>query len=321
MAQPETTVAKPAAKRNALGRGLGALLPGADDYSTPQAHATVEASNPTHTASPVGANEIPLAAVEANPYQPRTDFDTEALDELVESIRAQGVIQPITVREIEPGKYQLIAGERRTRASRLAGLATIPAYVRRANDEQMLEMALVENVQRADLNAMEVAIAYRRLMEELSLTIESVGERVGKKRATVNNYLRLLKLPTDIQAALRDGRLSMGHARALITLDSPLHQLELFRRTLTEGLSVRAVEDLVRRIGEPSSATPTGPVPKPATAKPTPSQLQLRTLERQLEERFGTKVSIRQPADGGPGDVLLKFYSTDDLNRLLELLG
>jgi ParB family chromosome partitioning protein len=306
-------------KRNALGRGLSALLPGSEDAPQPP-HSLVppvpEALAETHSVlKPTGVYELPLADIEANPYQPRTDFAPEALAELAESIRTQGVVQPITVREIEPGKYQIIAGERRTRASRLAGLETIPAYVRRANDEQMLEMAIVENVQREDLNPIETALAYKRLMDECSLTIEAVGDRVGKKRATVNNYLRLLKLPPEIQASVRDGSLSMGHARALITLDNPLHQIALYQRILAENLSVRAVEDAVRRLGEPEPPKATA-TPKPA---PTPAQLQVKALERDLESRFGTKVQIHY--QDGTGEIRLKYYSDEDLTRLLELLN
>src|SRR6478609_8840932 len=229
-----------AKKRNALGRGLSALLEDADNVKSAKLEPT------THPISVI--NEIPLDQIEVNPYQPRTHFDQEALKELSESIKLQGIIQPITVRQLSKNQYQLISGERRLQASKLAGLTQITAYIRTANDQQMLEMALIENIQRENLNAIEVALSYQRLMTECNLKQEELGDRVGKNRATVSNYLRLLKLPPDIQAAIRDTRISMGHARAIIAMDKAEQQLYVFNRILSEGLSVRQVEELVKNL-------------------------------------------------------------------------
>lgn len=294
-------------RKGALGRGLDALIPAQDTsedrdpYPSPYVQAAVSVS------------EIPVDAIEANPYQPRTRFDEDALAELTESIRIQGIIQPITVRRLSEGQYQLIAGERRLIASRRAGLTAVPAYVRIADDEQMMEFALIENIQRQDLNPLEIAIAYKRLMDECSLVIEQVGEKVGKKRSTVNNYLRLLKLPPEIQLALREERLSMGHARALLGLEDPVTQLQLFRKALEEGWSVRQVEEQVRRIEQGAAEKPAPPAPA------TPYELQLRELQTQLSSRYGTRVRI-QTSSRGVGEIRLSFFSDDDLNRLLSLL-
>src|SRR6478609_3449800 len=229
-----------AKKRNALGRGLSALLEDADNVKSAKLEPT------THPISVI--NEIPLDQIEVNPYQPRTHFDQEALKELSESIKLQGIIQPITVRQLSKNQYQLISGERRLQASKLAGLTQITAYIRTANDQQMLEMALIENIQRENLNAIEIALSYQRLMTECSLKQEELGERVGKNRTTVTNYLRLLKLPPDIQIAVRDNKLSMGHARAIINVENADQQLYIFKKTLSDELSVRKVEELVREL-------------------------------------------------------------------------
>ena len=287
-------------RRNALGRGLSALL---DDPGSSPAPRT-----PT-TPAVRAINEIALEAIEVNPYQPRTHFDQEALEELSDSIRTQGIIQPITVRAMGGERYQLISGERRVQASKLAGLERIPAYVRQANDQQMLEMALIENIQRENLNAMEVALSYQRLISECDLRQEQLGERVGKNRSTVNNYLRLLKLPPDIQAALRDQRLSMGHARALVNVDNVEHQLHIFGRILKEELSVRKVEALVRELSAPRPVRP----PAPASA---PSY-QIQQIQSQLSSHFGTKVQIKGEEKG---EIKIPFVSSDDLSRILELL-
>ncbi|MBU6325140.1 MAG: ParB/RepB/Spo0J family partition protein, partial [Bacteroidetes bacterium] len=222
-------------KKGGLGRGLSALLENAETDIT---------SKDVRPAG--GISQVPISQIEANPFQPRTEFDAQLLEELAASIRVHGVIQPITVRKLGYDKYQLISGERRTRASILAGLEKIPAFIRVANDQDMLEMALIENIQRADLNAIEVAISYKRLLEECELKQEELADRVGKDRTTVNNYLRLLRLPDEIQAAIREGKLSMGHARAMINMDDVAEQIDLFRHVIEENLSVRATESLVK---------------------------------------------------------------------------
>lgn len=298
-------MAKKSNKRNALGRGLSALLSDTEQAGnidlSPQGDA------------PVGLGsvaEIPIEAIETNPYQPRTHFDLVALEELAESIRVQGIIQPITVRKMGDA-YQLISGERRFRASQMAELTTIPAYVRTADDEQMLEMALIENIQRHDLNPIEIAMGYQRLIEELGLKQEELGEKVGKKRATITNFLRLLKLPPELQLGLRNGKISMGHARALISVDDRDHQLEIYRKAIEEGLSVRKVEELVRSLSEPKA----GKASKTVQKNP-----HLRSLEQNLEEHFGSKVVIRQ-TNNGKGELRLHFDSTEDLNRILDLIS
>src|ERR1700679_4258916 len=210
-------------KRNALGRGLSALLNDSENVLPNKSNKEVSSSPEVNSLGSV--NEIKLSEIEVNPFQPRTDFDEVALNELADSIKLQGLIQPITVRRVNAHSYQLISGERRLRASKLAGLTQIPAYIRTANDQQMLEMALIENIQRQDLNAIEVALSFQRMIEECSLKQEELGERVSKNRSTVTNYLRLLKLPPGIQASIRDGRISMGHARALIGVEDPAKQL------------------------------------------------------------------------------------------------
>ena len=235
--------AKAPKKKSVLGRGLGALL----EDSNSENNKNLEPSS-------VGTmNEINLDQIEVNPYQPRTHFDRVALEELADSIKLQGIIQPITVRQLSEGEFQLISGERRFQASKIAGLKSIPAYVRTADDQQMLEMAIIENIQRENLNAIEIALSYQRLLSECKIKQEELGERVGKNRTTVNNYLRLLKLPPDIQAGLRDNKISMGHARALINIEDVDKQLHIYKQTVEEELSVRKVEQLVRDLITPKS--------------------------------------------------------------------
>jgi ParB family chromosome partitioning protein len=257
-------------------------------------------------------SEIEIARIETNPYQPRTHFDLVALEELSHSIQVQGIIQPITVRSMGGGTFQLISGERRLQASKMAGLKTIPAYVRTADDEQMLEMALIENIQRQDLNPMEIALAYQRLVEELQLRLEDLGDKVGKKRATVSNYLRLLKLPPEIQIGLKEAKLSMGHARALINIENVDDQLTVYRATLEGDLSVRKVEEMVRALAERSAK-------KPATKPSNGKDIHIQRLERKLEEKFGSRVVIAQGGQGR-GELKIGFDSTEDLNRILEIL-
>ena len=292
-------------KRNALGRGLGALLNDADNVSN-------EKSSTTSS-----VNEIPIDSIEVNPYQPRTHFDQEALKELSESIKVQGIIQPITVRELDKGKYQLISGERRLQASKLAGLKSIPAYVRKANDQQMLEMAIIENIQRENLNALEIAISYQRLISECNLKQEELGDRVSKDRTTVNNYLRLLKLPPDIQAAIRDGKITMGHARALVNIEKTEDQLAIFKKVLSEELSVRKTEQLVKEYSQSKKESrSTG---KETKTSPTGLSYELQNLQSQLTSHFGTKINIK--AEGNKGEIRIPYVSTEDLNRILDILN
>lgn len=290
-----------------MGRGLDALIHD-NTYDKPE-----PVSPESELIAPAtGIAEIAIDRIETNPYQPRTEFDADALQELSDSIRVQGIIQPITVRRLSDDQYQLISGERRLQASKIAGLTSIPAYIRTANDEQMLEFALIENIQRQDLNPLEVALAYKRLMDECTLTIEAVSEKVGKKRPTVNNYLRLLKLPTEIQAGLKAGMLSMGHARALLGIDNPIYQTALYKDIVAKDLSVREVEERVRLIGLPKE-NKTAPKSDPKV------EIQLRDLTRSLSNRYNTKVKINSDTEG-KGEIKISFYSQEDLNRLLELL-
>jgi ParB family chromosome partitioning protein len=300
-----------AAKRRigGLGRGLNALIEGS--YDKPAERIIAATPSP---ASSVGL--IPVGHIEANPYQPRTHFDQEALAELADSIKIQGIIQPVTVRQLGTNSYQLISGERRLQASKLAGLDTIPAYVRKADDQQMLEMALIENIQRENLNAIEIALSYQRLLSECQLRQEDLGERVGKNRSTVTNYLRLLKLPPSIQIGLRDSVIGMGHARALISIEDPQQQVDLYRRIVAEDLSVRRVEELVRN----SVARPAGPsAAAQPPAAPVVPVAELRRTERQLTDHFGSKVQLR-PGAQGRGEIKISFDSVEDMQRILHIL-
>ena len=294
-------------KKIALGRGLKSLL-----SDTPNTDRFDEAG-PAPSATG-GMSEISLSEIEVNPFQPRQHFDQEALKELAESINVHGIIQPITVRKLARNQYQLISGERRYQASKLAGLKSIPAYVRSANDQQMLEMALIENIQRENLNPIEISLSYQRLITECSLRQDELGERVGKNRSTVTNYLRLLKLPPDIQIALRDNRLSMGHARAIISIENPESQLYIFKRIIAEDLSVRKVEELTRQLtaGKSDSA-----VSKPVQGTYSEAR-EIVQLQAKLSSHFGTKVNVK--SDGKKGEIKIPFLSVEDLNRLLDIL-
>ncbi len=285
------------AKKNALGRGLGALIDNADEV---------------RTGKPLsGMDEIEVSKIVANPWQPRTRFDEEKLEELAASIKEIGVIQPLTVRK-SGNQYQLIAGERRFRASKLVGLEKVPAYVRIADDETMLEMALVENIQREDLDPIEIAISYQRLMDECKLTQESMSERVGKKRATVTNYLRLLKLPAEIQLGLRDKKLGMGHARAIIGIDDEHTQLNIYEEIINHDYSVRKVEELVREL---NSEKPTKQPNKKKTALPEEYQ----QLSNQISSVFDTKIQFSR-GDNGNGKIVIPFDSDEDLERIISIL-
>lgn len=291
-------------RKSALGRGLGALL---EDSPAKENNS----DNTNEMPSAGSMNEIPVEQIEVNPYQPRTYFDQEALQELSESIKVQGIIQPITVRKLSKSKYQLITGERRFQASKLAGLEKIPAYVRTADDQQMLEMALIENIQRENLNAIEISLSYQRLLTECDLKQEELGDRVGKNRTTVNNYLRLLKLPPDIQAALRDNRLSMGHARALINIENVDTQLDIFKKAIQNDLSVRKIEELVRQ-SLSSKKKSEEKQDAPENGK------EIANLQTKLASHFGTKVQVK--SNGDKGEIKIPFISVEDLNRILDIL-
>lgn len=294
-------------KKGGLGRGLNALITGSYERKE-------EVVDPT--VAPINAiAEISVDSIQTNPFQPRTHFDTEALEELAESIKIQGIIQPITVRKFDDNTYQLISGERRLQASKLAGLKAIPAFIRQANDQQMLEMALIENIQRENLNAIEIALSYQRLLSECNLKQEELGDRVGKKRTTVTNYLRLLKLPPDIQVGLRDNQISMGHARALINIATVEKQLEVYKRIVADELSVRKVEELARQLNNESYQA-TKKEEKPTQA---PSG-EIKVVESRLSTHFGTKIQVKSNSQG-KGEIKIPFVSVDDLNRILEILN
>lgn len=294
-----------AKKRKALGRGLSALLAEAD---TPASRREVEEAIDTAT----NFSEIELAQIETNPYQPRTNFDETALEELADSIKVQGIIQPITVRKLSADSYQLISGERRFQASKRAGLEKVPAYIRTADDQAMLELAIIENVQRENLNAIEIALSYQRLLSECDLKQEELGERVGKNRTTVNNYLRLLKLPPDIQLGVRDAKISMGHARAIIGIEDVDLQLAIYKKVISEDLSVRKTEELVRNSSEPKKAK----TPAPQHNKLNP---ELVKLQERLSSHFGTKVVVKSESDK-KGEIKIPYISVEDLNRILDIL-
>jgi ParB family chromosome partitioning protein len=292
-------------KKKALGRGLSSLL-----SDTPE----TERLDETVAPATGGLNEILISEIEANPFQPRQHFDKESINELANSIKVHGIIQPVTVRRLSRNQYQLISGERRYQAAKIAGLKAIPAYIRSADDQQMLEMSLIENIQRENLNPIEVALSYQRLISECSLKQEELGERVGKSRTTVTNYLRLLRLPPDIQIALRDNRLSMGHARAIINVENPDAQLVIFKKTLLEDLSVRKVEELARQLMGGTHDKP-GATKAASTAQPS---REIAKLQSRLSSHFGTKVNIK--SDGRKGEIKIPFLSVEDLNRILDIL-
>ncbi|MCK9208150.1 MAG: ParB/RepB/Spo0J family partition protein [Salinivirgaceae bacterium] len=290
-------------KRSALGKGLGALIEDAGPIRNESRNSAID--------------EIDVRYIEANPFQPRTEFDEEALVELADSIKQIGIIQPITVRKLSENKFQLISGERRYRAAQMAGLKTIPAYVRTADDQGMLEMALVENIQREDLDAIEIAISYQRLIEECKLTQEAMSDRVGKKRSTITNYLRLLKLPAEIQLGIRKKMVSMGHARALINVEDAQDQLFIFEQIINEGLSVRKVEDMVRTIKD----EPEGPAVLVTAEKPTKpaKDVTYNDLEKHLNSYFHTKIAFKREANG-TGKIIIPFKSDEDLERIIAIL-
>jgi len=298
-------------KKGGLGRGLSALL--TDD----KASADKEIGKSTIANQAGVVLYVPLANIEVNPFQPRSTFEEESLQELSESIKIHGVIQPITVRKIEGNKYQLIAGERRLRASKLAGKAEIPAYVRAASDQESIEIALIENIQREDLNPLEIAINYKRLMDECDLTQDKLAERLSKNRSTVTNFIRLLKLPPDIQAALRDNRITMGHAKALLAIDHLPTLLSSFKETVAKGLSVRQTEELVRSVNDTTIKPPSAE--KAANIRASENDIFLRKIQDKISSTLGTRVSIIRTKEG-KGEIAIKFYNDTDLERLVELL-
>ena len=292
-------------KRSALGKGLSALLENAD----------TDVTSKTGIEGVVGSiAQISIDHIEPNPFQPRTFFEPEALAELSASIKEQGIIQPITVRKMGYDRYQIISGERRFKASRMAGLTTIPAYIRVANDQGMLEMSLVENIQRQNLNPLEIALSYKRLIDECSLTQEMLSDRVGKNRSTVTNFLRLLKLQPQIQAAIRNETLSMGHARAIIGVDDVGKQLLMFREIIDNHLSVREAENLARELGNKSSNTG-----KSKKGKENLS-LEYKKIQDVLSSHFRNRIRL-QRAQKGNGKIVIPFENDEDLNRILELFN
>ena len=302
-----------ATKRNALGRGLGALLSD-NDIVNPKSTGL-----PPIVSNNNSIDSIDINLIETNPYQPRDTFESESLKELAASIKVQGIIQPLTVRRLSNNAYQLISGERRLRASKLAGLTEVPVYIRAANDQEMLEMALIENIQRENLNAIEVAISFQRMLDECSIKQEELGDRVGKNRSTVTNYLRLLKLPPVIQAALRDSKISMGHARAMISMDSIDKQLYAFEEVLKNDLSVRKLEDLVRSMSDKNAVKLTDKTKSPADKAAQAFSSEYQRIQSDLAAKFDAKVSLKADKNGS-GSIQIPFISTDDLNRILEML-
>jgi ParB family chromosome partitioning protein len=285
------------ARKNALGRGLGALIDDASEVNKPKTNAAIQ--------------EIAISEIEANPWQPRTQFDEERLKELSVSIKELGIIQPLTLRKTADDKYQIIAGERRFRASKLAGLTQVPAYVRTVEDDAMLELALVENIQREDLDPIEIAISYQRLIDECDLTQESMSDRVGKKRSTIANYLRLLKLPAEIQLGLRVKEISMGHAKALVNIDNTDLQIKLYEKVIKQDLTVRKIEQLARDLNQ-----------KKEVEKQAPSNTkseEYEALQKQLSSFFNTNIQFNR-TDKGKGKIVIPFASDEELEKIISIL-
>ena len=302
---------KMSTKKNALGKGLSALLENANTDITNR-----KLENEGKIVGSIA--NIEIAAIETNPFQPRTHFEEQALNELAASIKEHGIIQPITVRKLGYDKFQLISGERRFRASQLAGLTSVPAYIRIANDQAMLEMALVENIQRENLDAIEVAISYKRLIDECSLTQEQLSQKVSKQRSTITNYLRLLKLPVEIQLAIRNGDLTMGHARALINIENADVQLDVYNQIVLNGLSVRETEDMARGVKLDAKTSDT------TSKNKTPNEKVALSFEHQqivddLRAVFNSKVQINRD-ENGKGKITIPFKSEKDLERILDIL-
>lgn len=293
-----------ATKKQALGRGLSALLKDPDN--------DINSAEDKNADKVVGnIVELDIESIEVNPFQPRTNFNEESLRELASSIRELGVIQPITVRKLEFNKYQLVSGERRFRASKLIGLETIPAYIRIANDQESLEMALVENIQRQDLDPIEIALSYQRLIDEINLTQEQMSERVGKKRSTIANYLRLLKLDPIIQTGMRDGFISMGHGRAMVNIESQPDQLDVYEKVISNKLSVRATEELVKNLNlgtDTKTKKVSEEIPK-----------YIKKGIKEFSEYFGHKIDVKV-SKNGKGKISIPFHSEEDFNRIKKLV-
>lgn len=292
-----------AKNKNVLGRGLGNLLGG---ETAPQA-----------LQSTTSIQELPLEKIAPNPDQPRKHFEQEALEELAASLKTLGLVQPITVQALPSGSYQIISGERRWRAAQMAGLKTLPAYIRTTQPSELLELALIENIQREDLNAIEVALAYQQLTEQYGLSQSKVAERVGKKRVTISNYIRLLQLPAEVQLGLTQRLIDMGHARALLQVDDTERQIELYNLIVTEHLSVRAVEELARAISEAPETTPL-PTPQHQHSEKT-ERKDFKLLEQHLAQVFSSKVTLRCSASG-KGKLTIPFSGDEELERIMQLL-
>ena len=299
--------------KSVLGRGLSSLIPRIPDTVRPETG--LQGSSGKESGQAHSTQEIEIGKISPNPFQPRLDFDQRSLEELKSSIQNNGIIQPITVRKLSTGSYELVSGERRVRACQELGLKTIPAFIIKVDsDAEMLELGLIENLQRENLNPIEISLSFKRLIDECALTQEQVAEKVGKERSTVTNFLRLLKLPERIQIGIRSNKISMGHARALISAENEKVQMRIYQRILDDGLSVRKVEELIK-----------GKSSKPrSTKKQEPSQdlrgsSSFQPIETTLRHKFGTKVMIRKNSIGG-GEVVLEFYTSEDLDRIIELL-
>lgn len=292
-----------AKNKNVLGRGLGNLLGGETSTDALQSTASIQ--------------ELPLEKIAPNPDQPRKHFEQEALDELAASLKTLGLVQPITVQALPSGTFQIISGERRWRAAQMAGLKTLPAYIRATQPSELLELALIENIQREDLNAIEVALAYQQLTEQYGLSQSKVAERVGKKRVTISNYIRLLQLPSEIQLGLTQRLIDMGHARALLQVEDTERQIELYNLIVAEHLSVRAVEELARAIAEAPEATPL-PTPQPQHSEKT-ERKDFKLLEQHLAQVFSSKVTLRCSASG-KGKLTIPFSGDEELERIMQLL-
>ena len=286
-------------KKSVLGRGLGALIDNSDEVIGKRTSAS--------------SLEIDVDKIEANPWQPRSKFDEDKLNELAASIAKLGIIQPLTLRKIDIERYQIISGERRYRASKIAGLTKVPAYIRPVGDDEMLELALVENIQREDLDPIEVAISYQRLIDECNLTQESMSDRVGKKRSTITNYLRLLKLPDEIQFGLREKQISMGHARAIINVENPEVQISLFNKVIHDDLSVRKIEDLVRNIDKKEE-----PTTAEAPQENIPNE-DYEQLKQQLSNFFNTNIQFSRSSKG-KGKIVIPFQSDEELEKIISIL-
>ncbi|MDR1895383.1 MAG: ParB/RepB/Spo0J family partition protein [Prevotellaceae bacterium] len=289
-------------KKNVLGKGLGALIAPSEEVKN---DVPVSVEN----------YEIAISKIRANPFQPRTSFDEESLQELADSIKIHGIIQPLTLRAMEEDEYQIISGERRFRAAQIAGLKTVPAYIRIANDQETLEMALIENIQREDLDAIEIALSYSRLIDECKLTQEELGDRLGKKRSTVTNYLRLLTLDADVQRAIRERKLSMGHARSLVGLTNPEIQRKLANKIIDEGLSVRRIEEIIKKMAQEKPA-------KQNSSHSKTDELSDRfcVLVELLESKFNNKIQIKQNRKG-EGSIVINYTSDDDIEKFIKNLS